>query len=53
MNSKVAFAYFSLDSYILQSVFGGFIIGLITTAITAFIMKSSPISIKKNVNQDA
>ena len=53
MNSKDAFAYFSLDSYILQSVFGGFIMGLITTAITAFIMKSSPVSIKKNVNQDA
>jgi hypothetical protein len=27
--------------------------GLITTAITAFFMKSSPVSIKNNVNQDA
>lgn len=52
MNSKDASAYFSLDSYILQSVFGGFIMGLITTAITAFIMKST-ISIQKNVSQDA
>jgi len=53
MNSKDASLYFSLDSYILQSVFGGFIIGLFTTAITAFIMKSSPDSNKNNVTQDA
>jgi len=52
MNSKDASAYFSLDSYILQSVFGGFIMGLITTAITAFIMKST-VTIQKNVSQDA
>lgn len=53
MNSTDATLYFSLDSYIIQSVFGGFIMGLIITVISAFIMKSSPVSIKKNVNQDA
>jgi len=41
MKANDAAMYFSLDSYIIQSLFGGFIIGLILSIITALAMKKT------------
>lgn len=44
MNQEDAQAYFSLRSYLIQATFGALVMGVVTSAVVAWFVKSPPVS---------